>query len=150
MEPLDQLAAGLPDERTENQLAKALRPLPETEKLAFITRLLASPATVRSGLRLADRCLQSPESMLTIITAGLDRRNISILPRWIGPFIPRVGFRTFIAYLRERMNTDPKSVSNALYWMPEWIPLGDASAGQLVAELEQQLKAVLRPELGTQ
>ncbi len=146
MEPLDQLAAGLPDERAENQLAKALRPLPETEKLAFINRLLASPSTVKSGLRLAQRCLQSPESMLTIITAGFDRRNISILPRWIGPFIPRVGFRRFIGYLGERMQTDPKSVGDALYWMPEWIPLGDATASQLVAELEQQLKVALPPE----
>lgn len=149
MELLEQLATGLPDERAENQLVKALGRLPEAEKLAFINRLLASPLTVSSGLRLADRCLQSPGSMLTIITAGLERKNISILPRWIGPFIPRVGFRRFVAYLRERMHTDPKSVDNALYWMPEWIPLGDTSAAEIVAELEQELKAVFPPDSGT-
>lgn len=146
---LEELATGLPDERAENQLAQALRPLSEEEKLAFINRLLAAPATVTSGLRLADRCLQSPDSMLAIITTGLNRRNISILPRWIGPFVPRVGFRRFIAYLRQRLTTDPKSVRDALYWMPDWIPLGDPTVAGLVADLEQQLQAVLEPETGT-
>jgi hypothetical protein len=79
--------------------------------------------------------------MLTVISAGLDRGNISIIPHWVEPFLPRVGFRRLIELLRRRLRTDRKSVADAMYWMPQWVPPNDASAKRLVELLDEELNA---------
>jgi hypothetical protein len=139
----DELFQRLPDDRTENELAALLRDQPEETKLEVVQSLLSTERTMRSGLRLASRCLRSPESMVAVINRALDKGDASIIPHWVGPFVPRLGFRKLVQLLRERVKTDPKSVAKARYWLPQWQPKDNAPAGDLVAQLDDELRAAL-------
>jgi hypothetical protein len=78
--------------------------------------------------------------MVVIITRALDKGDASIIPHWVGPFVPRLGFRKLVQLLRERVKTDPRSVARARYWLPQWQPKDNAPASSLVAQLDEELK----------
>lgn len=139
----EELLLRLPDDRTENQLAVLVRDRSEHDKLELVEFLLSTDRTVGSGLRLASRCLQAPESMVRVINGALDRGDASIIPHWVSPFIPRLGFQKLIQILRERMKHDPVSVAKARYWLPEWQPKENKSASELVARLDEELRIAL-------
>lgn len=139
----DELLQRLPGDRAENQLAALLRDLSENARLEIVQDLLSINRTVKSGLRAASRCLQSPTSMVAIINRALDNGDASIIPHWVGPFVPRLGFRKLVRVLRERVKRDPRSVVKARYWLPLWQPQGDTAASELLAQLDEELRVAL-------
>lgn len=114
------------DTKSERALAQQLRQMPEEERFAFIQELLRHQSTV--GLLLAASCLRKPVYFQQILELGLQCGDASTILPWLECAVPKLGFHKVILALNSRLDTDPISVDNALYWMPRFKPQNDPRA----------------------
>ena len=63
-----------------------------------------------------------------ILEMGFKEGDASTILPWLECAVPKLGFRKVILSLNNRIESDPVSVDNALYWMPRFKPQNDLQA----------------------
>jgi len=139
---LEDFIAGAGDSDVERKLGASLRKLPEEKRLQIVQELIGvkDSKCFRAALRFVKSSLHQPKSLITILNQGLEQADASVIRDWIGAVVPGLGFRRVVGELSRKVESDPKSVIRARYWLPRWIPDGDESAVKFVGHLDQLIE----------
>lgn len=114
------------ESKRDRELLQRLRALPEEERYDFVRRLLQQDKGV--GLLMASGSLQQKCYFEEILEMGFREGDASTILPWLECAVPKLGFRKVILSLNNRVDTDPVSVDNALYWLPRFKPQNDPKA----------------------
>lgn len=114
------------DSKRERELLQHLRKLPEEARYSIVRKLLQQDKVI--GLLMASGALRQKRYFEEILELGLHEGDASTILPWLECAVPKLGFRKVILSLNNRMDTDPVSVDNALYWMPRFKPQNDPAA----------------------
>lgn len=121
------------DSVREREIAAKLRQLPEEERFKFISDLLAKDLVV--GLMLASACLRSRKYFEAILDRGLKTADASYMKLWLKCVIPRLGFRRVVSMVTNRLDTEPKGVEHAAYWLRGMVPRNDPASIKALSRL---------------
>ncbi len=122
----------------EKLLLQWLRELPEEKRYSAIGELLQQDKKV--GLVMAARTLRQKQYFEKILEQGLEEGDASTILPWLECAVPKLGFRKVILSLNRRLEIDPRSVDNALYWMPRFKPQNDPSADLELAAIRTRIQ----------
>ena len=114
------------DSKRERELLQKLRLLPEAERYDIVRKMLQQHKGI--GLLMASGALQQKRYFEEILEMGFQEGDASTILPWLECAVPKLGFRKVILSLNNRIDTDPVSVDNALYWMPRFKPQNDPRA----------------------
>jgi hypothetical protein len=136
------------DSGAERKLASVLREQPEGDRLRFIQQLIAvgQPKSFRAALRLVKSCLHDRESLIEILDQGLRQADASVINDWLEAVVAGLGFKRVVGVLAERVENDPESVLKARYWLPKWVPAGNASATEAIHALDQAIRNKIKDD----
>ena len=114
------------DSKRERALLHRLREMPEEERYDIVRKLLVQDKGI--GLLMARGSLRQKRHFEEILEMGFQEGDASTLLPWLECAVPKLGFRKVILALGNRMESDPVSVDNALYWMSRFKPQNDPKA----------------------
>jgi hypothetical protein len=126
------------DTLLERELVQKLRHSSEAERFQFIQELICQNSVL--GLEIAKRCSLTKPSILSILNQGFETADASSIYRWLEFAIPKLGFRRVVLLLTERLETSPKTVEYALYWLPSLMPENDPRASVALENLRMLAK----------
>lgn len=121
------------DSKRERELLQQLRKLPEEARYDIVRQLLQQDKGV--GLLMASGTLQQKRYFEEILDMGFREGDASTILPWLECAVPKLGFRKVMLSLNKRVNTDPVSVDNALYWMPRFKPQNDPGADRALEDV---------------
>lgn len=136
----------LGDSKVLFSLARELRKEPEQERFRFLMDLLASPSgiAIGSALRLSNKCLQQHQYLEQIFDAGLGAQNGRRMASVVQFLVPKLGLRKVVHLLKEKVETDPRTVWLAYDWLAR-MPDSDRDTASL-HELRAALQALSPPQ----
>ena len=114
------------DSKRERELLQKLRQMPEDIRYDIVRKLL--PKDKGIGLLMASGSLRQKHYFEEILEIGFKEGDASTILPWLECAVPKLGFRKVVLMLGNRMDTDPVSVNNALYWMGRFKPQNDPKA----------------------
>lgn len=126
------------DSKNEKLLLQWLKELPEEKRYSAIGEMLQQNRKV--ALLMASRTLRQKQYFEKILERGLQEGDASTILPWLECAVPKLGFRKVILSLNRRLESDPRSVDNALYWMPRFKPQNDPSADLELAALRTRIQ----------
>ena len=126
------------DSVRERELARRLRELPEEERFEFIHTLLDKDSEV--GLVLANACLWDPKYFEAILNMGFKPPHAPYIDQWLKCVIPKLGFRKVVYLVINKLDTEPKRVELAAYYLWYFRPRNDPRAVQLLLKLNDLMR----------
>lgn len=128
------------DSKRETLLSQRLKELPEEKRYLFVKELLQQDRKI--GLLMASRTLRQKQYFEEILEQGLQEDDASTILPWLECAVPKLGFRKVILSLNRRLESDPRSVDNALYWMPRLKPQNDPAADLVLSEIRARRQLI--------
>ncbi len=114
------------DSKREYELARKLRQLPEEVRFAAIQEFIQF--NLFMGLNLAYTCLSTPKYFRRMLDQALDTADASSMQYWLECVVPKLGYRRVMYVLSRKIDAQPVSVDNALYFMGKFLPPADNNA----------------------
>jgi hypothetical protein len=113
-------------EELRKNFARHLKEYPEEDRFKFIKAAL--PYDALGALKLANSCLRRREYFVELFEQGLHEADASSILMWLECLVPRLGVMRVLNILSDKLNTEPKQVRKAIYWLPKFIKREDTKA----------------------
>jgi hypothetical protein len=124
------------DTQREDELARALRELPEEQCFKFILDYLDHDVVV--GLSLANRCLRGREYFERLLRRGLETADVSSIRFWLRACLPRLGPRRVTGLLSQLADVNPAAVVKAMYYSKVLIKKQSPDLSEALREVESR------------
>jgi hypothetical protein len=111
--------------------------IPEETKFNEICALLEQDLV--KALKVASSTLKSKKYLKNLLEQGLATANASEIEIWLKYLIPRLGFRSVINILEDKILHQPQQVKNALYWLPKFLKNQNEKELNLLKNLEKKM-----------
>lgn len=131
------------DSKREYELARKLRQLPEEARFAAIQEFIQF--NLFMGLNVAYTCLRTPVYFRRMLDQALDTADASSIQYWLECIVPKLGFRRVLYVLSRKMEAQPASVDNALYFMGKFLPPADITALERLQGLRRVVQGLNTP-----
>ncbi|AFZ36518.1 hypothetical protein Sta7437_2999 [Stanieria cyanosphaera PCC 7437] len=91
------------------------------------------------ALKVASSTFKSKKYLKNLLEQGLATANASEIEIWLKYLIPRLGFRSVINILEDKIVHQPRQVKNALYWLPKFLKNQNEKELNLLKNLEKKM-----------
>jgi hypothetical protein len=123
------------NEQLRKKFAQHLKKYPEADRFEFIKKALSYD--IIGALKLANSCLRRREYFKDIFEQGLQEADASSILYWLQCVVPRLGLSRVLNILEDKVNTEPKQVRKAIYWLPKFLKAGDTKTASSIRSLKE-------------
>jgi len=103
------------DTKTERELLKAIRKLPQDERYRILLPYLKSSPT---ALLFARKVSLRPSDYKAMWPIGLDCSDVSSIRFWISAIAPNIGWRKTLRLIQQEIDSGNRKIGKVIYYVP--------------------------------